>query len=194
MAINEKLGYCEGCGENTNFRLVAARVLHRPWTWLTTHLAGGPWYCEQCRCERWSIHRPLKSSAEADDRSAGSVSVGNFIRGDSNLVMQSTRSSRYSEKFRASVVRRVLEAKQSLAQIADELDIPQADLLVWVAQQFDHKQQQIEQLKRTIEDLRGITQDQAKIETRIDLEDTELTHERRHRRSDSASTVEGKVI
>jgi len=87
----------------------------------------------------------------------------------------------------------VLEGKQSLGQIADELEIPQADLLVWVAQQFDQKQQQIELLTRTVEQLRALTPDQAKIETRIDLEATDSTHERRFSRTDPASTVEGRV-
>lgn len=193
VAINEKLGYCERCAENTKFRLLDAQLFDRPVAWFTTHFAGGPWYCEQCRVERWSVHRPLKSSAEADERSAGSVSVGNFIRGDSNLVMQSTRSSRYSEKFRASVVQRVLEGKQSLVQIADELDVPQADVLVWVAQQFDQKQQEIDRLKRTLEQLSELTAGQARIETRIDLETAESTRETRFRGSGSASTVEGRV-
>jgi len=87
----------------------------------------------------------------------------------------------------------VLEGKQSLGQIADELEIPQADLLVWVAQQFDQKQQQIELLTRTVEQLRALTPDQAKIETRIDLEATDSTRETRFSRSDPASTVEGRV-
>lgn len=121
------------------------------------------------------------------------MSVGNFIRGESNLVMQSTRSSRYTEKFRAGVVQRILEGKQSLSQIADELDVPQPDLLVWMAQQFDQKQQQIEQLTRTVDQLSDLAPDQVKIETRIDLEATSSTLEARFEEPDSPDIVEGRV-
>lgn len=193
LARTEKLGYCDRCGENTYFRLVNAQFLRRPLAWCLTRVAAGPWFCGQCRYERQTIHRPLKSSAGVDDRAGASVSVGNFIRGESSLVMQSTRSNRYTEKFRAGVVRRVLEGKQSLAQIADELDVPQADLLVWVAQQFDQKQQQIENLTRAVEQLSELGCDQAKIETRIDLEIPESATERGFGQSDQSGTVEGRV-
>ena len=193
MAKTEKLGYCERCGENTWFRLVQARFLRRPLAWGLTRMSLGPWFCHQCRGERQTVHRPLKSNADDVDRAEASVSVGNFIRGESNLVMQSTRSSRYTEKFRAGVVQRILDGKQSLSQIAEELDVPQPDLLVWMAQQFDHKQQQIEQLSRTVELLSEIAPDQAKIETRIDLEATPPTNEARFRQPESSDIIDGRV-
>ena len=193
MAKTEQLGYCERCGENTCFRLVHARFLRRPLAWILTRVFIGPWFCDQCRVERQTVQRPLKSNADDDHRVEASLSVGNFIRGETNLVMQSTRSSRYTEKFRAGVVQRILEGKQTLSQIADELDVPQPDLLVWVAQQFDHKQQQIEQLTRTVERLSKLTPDQTRIETRIDLEVTPPTGEQQFRPTDSTDIVEGRV-
>ena len=115
LSKTEKLGYCERCGENTWFRLVRARFSRRPLAWMLTRMAVGPWFCHQCRGERQTVHRPLKSHAGDDDRAEASVSVGNFIRGDASLVMQSARASRYTEKFRVGVVQRILEGKQSLA-------------------------------------------------------------------------------
>ena len=107
--------------------------------------------------------------------------------------MQSTRSSRYTDKFRAGVVQRVLEGKQSLARIADELDVPQADLLVWVAQQFDRQQQQIEQLTRAVEQLSELGPDRMKIESLADLEVLRPPHEEKFERGDSSDIVEGRV-
>lgn len=130
----------------------------------------GPWFCHQCRGERQTVHRPLKSNTDDVHRAEASVSVGNFIRGESNLVMQSTRSSRYTEKFRAGVVQRILDGNQSLSQIAEELDVPQPDLLVWMAHQFDQKQQQIEQLSRTVQQLSEFAPEQARLETKLELE------------------------
>jgi transposase-like protein len=88
--------------------------------------------------------------------------------------MQSARSSRYSEKFRAGVVRRVLDGKQTLGQIAHELDLPQADILIWVAQQFDQKQHQIEQLSETVKTLRQFVPDQVRIDALNDRSTEEL--------------------
>ena len=193
MAKTEKLGYCERCGENTWFRLVDAQFLRRPLAWGLTRMSLGPWFCHQCQGERQTVHRPLKSNADDIHRAEASVSVGNFIRGESNLVMQSTRSSRYTEKFRAGVVQRILDGKQTLSQIAEELDVPQPDLLVWMAQQFDQKQQRIEQLSRTVEQLRELTPDQAKIETRIDLQNNPSTHAESFGQSDPSDIVEGRV-
>lgn len=193
VAKTEKLGYCDRCGENTYFRLVSAQFSRRPLAWVLTRVARGPWFCGQCRYERWSVHKPLNAVQGSDDRADASVSVGNFIRGESNLVMQSTRSSRYTDKFRAGVVQRVLEGKQSLARIADELDVPQADLLVWVAQQFDRQQQQIEQLTRAVEQLSELGPDRMKIESLVDLEVLRPPHEEKFERGDSSDIVEGRV-
>ncbi len=82
--------------------------------------------------------------------------------------MQSARSSRYSEKFRAGVVQRVLDGKHSLGQIANELEVPQADILVWIAQQFDRKQHQIDQLSSTIARMRKLTPNRVRIEVQND--------------------------
>ena len=90
-------------------------------------------------------------------------------------------------------MQRILDGKQTLSQIAEELDVPQPDLLVWMAQQFDQKQQRIEQLSRTVEQLRELTPDQAKIETRIDLQDSPSTHAESFGQSDPSDIVEGRV-
>ncbi len=193
VAKTEKLGYCDRCGENTHFRLVSAQFSRRPLAWVLTRVAHGPWFCGQCRYERWAVHRPLNAAQGSDDRTGASVSVGNFIRGESNLVMQSTRSSRYTDKFRAGVVQRVLEGKQSLSRIAEELDVPQADLLVWVAQQFDRQQQQIEQLTQMVVQLSELGPDRVKIESLIDLEIPGQTSEENFERADSFGIVEGRV-
>lgn len=157
---------------------------------MSSQLGIGPWYCEQCRVQRWKVHKTLLASADDQESHESSVSVGNFIRGDANLVLQSSRSSRYSEKFRAGVVRRVLDGKQSLSQIANELEVPQADILVWVAQQFDQKQHQIEQLSRTVDQLREFAPDQVRLEMRNDgkVQEGQLRES-----SDSSDVIEGRV-
>ncbi len=163
MQQKVELGYCESCAENTAHAQVAAQLATQPHHWVSTRLGGGPWYCRTCRRQQWRLTKPLRGSAdgtpsidsvaEAEASAEASVSVGNFIRGEGNLVMQSHRANRFTEKFRVSVVQRVLEGKQSLAQIAAELEIPQADIIVWLGQQFAEKQEKIDQLSRTIERL-----------------------------------------
>jgi len=58
--------------------------------------------------------------------------VGNFIK-DQSLVLQSARLHRFTEKFRDSVVDRILAGKVSIGSLTADGDYSESELLSWIA-------------------------------------------------------------
>ncbi|MEM9410460.1 MAG: hypothetical protein AAGA30_05070 [Planctomycetota bacterium] len=124
----------------------------------------GPWFCSQCDSRaRWLpwIRKKHPTIRRVDD---GSEQIGNFIRTDSSLVLRKKRSSRFSKKFRQGVVFRLLTGKTCISQLTTELNVTEADLMAWVNELLETKDQRISELTgllksyhRAAADLIGIT-------------------------------------
>ena len=58
--------------------------------------------------------------------------IGNFIR-DRSLVLNSTRIHRFTEKFRDSVVDRILAGKVSISSLTADGQYCESELKSWIA-------------------------------------------------------------
>ena len=142
-----KLGYCISCRRNVHhFRGV------KTWSAIIFDAATlfalnfGPWYCS--RCEYKTVVLPWFRKREPTFRGIddSTEQIGNFIRSDGSLVLRQKRSSRYSQKFREGVVMRLLSGKTNIAQLTIELKVSEADLMAWVYDVLESRDERIEQL------------------------------------------------
>jgi hypothetical protein len=83
------------------------------------------------------------------DRSA--QAVGNFIRSDNSLVLRQKRSSRYSQKFRDGVVQRITTGKGSISQFCVELTVTESDLVAWIGDLLQRRQDRVDELSMMLE-------------------------------------------
>ena len=158
-----KWGYCRNCIKNVPHLRHAKSILLRFADLLTLGILSwlriGPWYCEQCE-RKVAILKPTRFDAadfrsdtyrEDDDESAEEIeqiqSAGNYLKTDCSLVMRSTRLRRFSEKYRDSLVRRLLDGKVSIADLRQERNVTEAEILDWISDRFRRLETQIELLK-----------------------------------------------
>ena len=153
----------------------------------------GPWYCGQCerhnRCLPW-IRKSEPTKKRVDD---GTERIGNFIRSDGSLVLRKKRSSRYTKKFREGVVYKLLNGKTNIAQLTIELEVSEYDLMAWVAEVLESKDQRIGELTSLLKsyhqaaaNLIGITDNTV----RFDEEENLIEGQYEYRKPNSANAPE----
>ncbi len=108
-------------------------------------------------------YRPEDGSPETNEtnettpRTPGGELVGNFIRTDQSLVIRRNRASRFSPKYRDGIVQKILLGT-AMADIRRELNLSEQDLVDWIADMLARKQEKIEQLQSTLDQIqRGNT-------------------------------------
>jgi hypothetical protein len=82
--------------------------------------------------------------------------IGNVLRTDESLLVRKARASRFTEKFRDSVVKRILSGQATIGQMRHELKLSERDLLDWIAESNREKDDRIIELNQTINSLKNI--------------------------------------
>jgi transposase-like protein len=168
--LEHKWGYCPCCLKNSPHFCAPMSRLTRALEILSfghaKNLRLGPWYCVHCetksiylREERPDAPRFRSDDEEADDdanstdltSSSVTQPVGNFLKSEQSLVMRSARLKRFSEKYRDSIVRRLLSGTSTMAQIRQEKDITEGELTGWIADLFERMQARLDTLEETLE-------------------------------------------
>ena len=192
--VTYKLGFCRSCHINVQHFRGPKPVIARAFDLFSLYVFNfGPWYCGQCEKQNRSLPWIRKSEPTKQRIDEGSERIGNFIRSDGSLILRKKRSSRYSPKFRSGVVHRLLNGKTNIAQLTVELEVTEADLLSWVAEVVDSRDQRIVELTsllksyhRAAANLIGITDNSLRFD-----EDENMIEGSYHRRStESPSTPE----
>lgn len=165
-----KWGYCRNCVKNVPHnewhRSALFRFLDQMTFGKLRLLRIGPWHCIHCHVESvylrptladavdYSIPEPVSDFDVTDtDRAKTGESVGNFIREDESLVTRSNRLRRFSEKYRDSIVRRILKGPTTMAQVRQEMDVSESELIAWFADLFDRQQARLEAIESAVENL-----------------------------------------
>lgn len=191
--VTYKLGFCRFCHINVQHFRGKKPVKSRALDLLSLYVLNfGPWYCAQCENRSRCLPRIRKSEPTKKRIDEGTERVGNFIRSDGSLVLRKKRSGRYSAKFRQGVVHRLLNGKTTIGQLTIELEITEYDLLSWVAEVLESRDQRIQELTsllksyhRAAANLIGITDNTADYD-----EEENMIEGNYEYRSDSSPTVD----
>lgn len=157
-------GFCPMCMQNVEH----VRKFSSPFFWILDLFSLrilrlfrlGPWYCFQCERKtfylKWSrrsaptyhsdtseVNFSPKSSSQPN---SDSQSIGNYLRNEQSLVMKDKRSNRYSQKFRDSTVARILTGATTIAQVRQELNVSEQDIIGWIANVAVKRQERIDEL------------------------------------------------
>jgi hypothetical protein len=146
-------GLCSRCGKTTVHAHMATGL-----GWWFHHLTGqvlprlglGRWSCEKCYRQRWWLSPWFRRDAETGGAS-GFEADGNFLLNDYSLVRRSLRSSRYTRKFRDSIVERLLSGQVRMDTVRSELRVRENDILAWIADRMHRQQERINQLTSMLE-------------------------------------------
>ena len=106
-----------------------------------------------------SFHDADEHAELQTDEPTPAEPIGNVLRSDQSLLARKARSNRYSEKFRESVVKRVLSGQSTIAQVRVELKVTERDVLDWIAASNARKDDQILELNQTVESLKLLSYD-----------------------------------
>jgi hypothetical protein len=160
---NHKWSFCRNCLKNVphyrEIRMPVLRILDvlslRCLSWFRI----GPWFCVHCERRTSFLKGERYDAAHSDsaapdpeweaaddtlDPSHAAHPVGNFIKEEESLVIRSKRMKRFSEKYRDSVVRRIMSGKTSMAQVRQEKKLSEGELIDWIADLFDRMQSKLD--------------------------------------------------
>jgi transposase-like protein len=194
-----KWGYCRTCVKNVPhdewhtspwFRFLDSMTFGK-----LRLLRIGPWHCVHCQNQVFYLRRTLDDAVdypiegtEFDPREPNvseaetSQSIGNFLRTEESLVMRSQRLKRFSEKYRDAVVRRILKGTATLAQIRQEMDVSETELVDWISDLFDR-------LDARLATMENAAQSQTPLRIVNETTDVEIAD----RSFPAGATIEGRV-
>ena len=160
-----KWGFCLNCLRNVphyrEFRIAPLRFLDALSFRILSVFRIGPWYC--VHCERKAIflggersdapqfrppfaaaeNQPVETTRDAHSKPPAEL-VGNFLKEEESLVMRATRLKKYSEKYRDSIVRRIMSGSATMMQIRQEKNLSEGELLDWIADLFRRMQSKMD--------------------------------------------------
>lgn len=149
----QREGLCKRCGKSTPHSHMATGAgwwFHRFTGHLLPRLGFGRWSCEKCYAQHWWLSARAGRAAETGESPEFEVD-GNFLLNDYSLVRRSLRSSRYTRKFRDSIVERLLSGQVRLDTVRSELRVRENDILAWIADRMHRQQERITQLSSLLE-------------------------------------------
>lgn len=101
----------------------------------------GPWRCVDCGNRQMFIERRDNARRDINERvnqgSDNSAPVGNFIRTKDALINSVVDSARFSEKYRAGVVQKLLNRKITLSRVCEDLSISEFEIQRWIRSWVD---------------------------------------------------------
>ena len=154
-----RMGYCSTCEQNNPhaYGLPGARLRWIDWGTLTLSrfFRPGPWHCIQCDQPSRFLKGPRGNTSSVPPTKPNPTTElnGNFIRSDQSLLLQKRRAARFSQKYRDGVVKKIVSGSHPLSQVCRELNLPESDLIAWVADLLARREQKIEDLKRILAQL-----------------------------------------
>ena len=101
----------------------------------------------------------------------GAEKAGNYIRRDHSLVLRKKRCGRFSQKFRDGVVDRLTTGKTSIGQLCVELKVTEADIVAWIGDLLERRQDRISELSRLVDSLAHQNTYTPRLETEISFLD-----------------------
>jgi len=136
---NRRTGYCPICDSNVvHTRTFENRIAYRL-DRLSLGVLGwfhvGPWRCVDCSHRQMFVQRDeyalreISDAREADDEKAP---VGNFLRTRESLAHAVSDGSRFSEKFRAGVVAKLLDSRTTVSRVCAELGVSELEIQQWI--------------------------------------------------------------
>lgn len=110
---------------------------------------------EMAQSSTWVKASPDRSASQSENDSTREANVdlpvGNFIKNEKSLVVRMTRLLRFSEKYRDSVVERILHGDLTISDIRHEKDLSEREVLDWIADRVYRLETQLEE-KATAQD------------------------------------------
>ena len=164
MASRLRRGFCKDCCANVSharrFRTKLGWLLDVLTFQFSARFRLGSWRCLQC--SRHSIYLHLSrsdaktiqfgdnSKQEASEDGLTVEHGGNFLLNEKSLLARRERCNRYSEKYRESIVHKILVGDTTIADVRQELGLSEQDVLDWIAQAYDDRGQKIKELEEII--------------------------------------------
>ncbi len=99
----------------------------------------------------------METESQEESESPASEKVGNFLRSDESLILQSTRASRYSRKYREGIVERILAGQATISQIRNELGVSEREVLDWINERVFRQQAKIAKLTQVVKSVQQLT-------------------------------------
>ena len=153
--MSRKEGFCDSCQQNKDHRRVAG-----VFSLINLFLLGVPglfgistWACTHCRsvriflfCQR-EVRKEIRSSSF---HKTAQPSPNGALKPQAPRKRKSTRSQLYSEKYRDAVARRVVSGITSIAEVKESLELSDSDVLDWLKQSFQRKEDRVEMLREVL--------------------------------------------
>ena len=153
--MSRKEGFCDSCQQNKDHRRVAG-----VFSLINLFLLGVPslfgistWACTHCRSVRIFLFRQREVRQEIRSSSfhkTAQPSPNGALKPQAPRKRKSTRSQLYSEKYRDAVARRVVSGITSIAEVKQSLELSDSDVLDWLKQSFQRKEDRVEMLREAL--------------------------------------------
>lgn len=164
MASRLRKGFCKDCCVNVsharNFRTKLGWFLDMITFQFASRFRLGSWRCLQCTRRSIYLRLPrsdaktlqIDDSAKLDPKEDGLVveSGGNYLRREKSLIARKERCSRYSDKYRESIVQKILDGDSTIAEVRQELGLSELDILDWISLAYDDRGRKIKELEELI--------------------------------------------
>jgi len=160
--MSRKEGFCDSCHQNKEHRRVAGvfSLLNLLLLGIPTLFGISTWQCTHCRSMRIFLFRqrgagpkPARSSfkrALPTSPPNGGLKAHTPKEPATPRKVKSSRSRLYSEKYRDAVVRRIVSGITSIAEVQESLDLPEIDVVDWIKQSFQRKEDRVEMLREVL--------------------------------------------
>ena len=169
MGQRLKTGYCSWCANNTPHGHYASSAMAGICHAMARVFAGaagyGPWYCSECRRVTSFMMPPVEDRPSApveafDVPAAADVKRPLKAPASEHPFRERARldavgknqqaTSRYSEKYRQAIARRIFEGSTTFNQVKAELSVSKQEVWGWLVALYCSDQEQIGQLKRQV--------------------------------------------
>jgi hypothetical protein len=151
--MSNKEGFCDLCHQNKVHRRVAGvfSLFNLVLFGLPSLLFGiSTWQCTHCRSRRvflvWQRAKTKKISRSSFKRAAPKPPPNGGLKSQTSNG-KSIRSQLYSQKYRDGVVKRIVSNITSIQEVKDSLELPEAEVIQWIRQSFQRKEDRVEMLR-----------------------------------------------
>lgn len=159
--MSRKEGFCESCHQNKEHRRVAGvfSLLNIVMLGIPTLFGISTWQCTHCRSLRILLMRQReatpKKTRSSFKRALPSPPPNGGLKSQTPepatpRKVKSSRSRLYTEKYRDAVVRRIVSGITSIAEVQESLDLPEIDVVDWIKQSFQRKEDRVEMLREVL--------------------------------------------
>jgi len=162
--MSRKQGFCESCQQNKAHRRIAGvfSLLNILLLGIPTLFGISTWQCTHCRSlriflmkQREASPKKARSSSHSYPRALPSPPPNGGLKSqtsetDAPRKVKSTRSRLYSEKYRDGGVKRIVSGITSIKEVQDSLELPESDVVDWIKQSFQRKEDRVEMLREVL--------------------------------------------